>query len=339
MDKSLVEVTDVVQYPVSRLRCLGGAVFGALWVLFSTLIVSGQLPLEVAGIELPSALDLAVRIVGGGGMLFFGVMFILVFGRSLLSAGPVLAIGPDGVKLPGWQDSVRWENISGVQVDKRGSIRLLLAAPEPFMLESKLWRLSRWIGRWSRRFERPEVIVSTALLAAGRDEVLAEIRHRVDHVQTRTGEPIKVSGWVSDPSVDRFVSRLGLVGGVYYILVAGVVLFFFGRDIILRPPQPLFAAAGLLVGGTVLAMGLWMFRVGRRGVSERSQVWLRRLVAGGVAGVLGAALDALGAVLQPTAFVVAVAVFFLTEWLIERRIGRKVPSQVEPRAAEQLGDG
>ena len=50
-------------------------------------------------------------------------------------------------------------------------------------------------------------------------------------------------------------------------------------------------------------------------------------------------LNALEVVLGPAEFVVSTAAFFLTEFLIQRWIGRTIPRQVEAGVADELSGG
>ena len=130
--------------------------------------------------------------------------------------------------------------------------------------------------------------------------------------------------------------RLGIIGGVFYLLVGGSVLFFVGRYISWGSPGPPWVLAmGLLSGGAGLAMGVWMIRVGLRGASKRSEAWLRHLVSGAVAALLlWAPLDALDVVQGPTEFIISAAAFFLIESLLKRWIVRTMPRQVEAGATK-----
>ncbi len=135
--------------------------------------------------------------------------------------------------------------------------------------------------------------------------------------------------------------RLAIIGAVFYLLVGGTVLFFLGGYISRGSPGPLWVlAVGLLSGGAGLATGVWMIRVGLLGASKRSEGWLRHLVSGAVAALLlWAPLNALEVVLGPAEFVVSIAAFFLTEFLIQRWIGRTIRRQVEAGVADELSGG
>ncbi len=154
-----------------------------------------------------------------------------------------------------------------------------------------------------------------------------------------TGESSQSPGRELDSSVSR-LSRLGIIGGVFYVLVGGTALFFMGRYIGRGSPGPPWVlVVGLLGVGATLATGVWMLRAGLRGASEKSEARMRHLVSGAVAGLLWAPLDILDVVQGPAAFVVATAAFFLTESLVKRWIGRPLARQVEAEAADELSGG
>ncbi len=125
--------------------------------------------------------------------------------------------------------------------------------------------------------------------------------------------------------------------------VGGTVLFFLGGYITHQSGltrTPVGSRGGIAVRGAGLATGVWMIRVGLLGASKRSEGWLRHLVSGAVAALLlWAPLNALEVVLGPAEFVVSIAAFFLTEFLIQRWIGRTIRRQVEAGVADELSGG
>ena len=165
--------TDVIEIKTSALGTLVLIGASAILAALGAAIALDLLPDSQAGI--------VHRVIGGAGVLFFGLGTIAWLWRQLGSRGAVLTISPEGIRdrriAP---DTIPWSAIRRIFTWERSGQRILVLDVDPAVERTlHLSRIARWTRGANRKLGANGLCVATHGLEIGYDELFELVRQRL----------------------------------------------------------------------------------------------------------------------------------------------------------------
>ena len=131
------------------------------------------------------------------------------------------------------------------------------------------------------------------------------------------------------------LSLLGVLGGVFYILIGLPLAFFLGRYTLAGAPGPFWVSVlGVAILSWTFGVGGWMVRTGLRGPSGSAATWLRRASAFAVTTLIWAPLEIVGLGDGSFQWALFPASFFVTDYVLARWVGGGA-SQLKPDSSSR----